>query len=384
MFRQLRINREVRAAFGDAGGTMRTLVSLAAPIAAAMAGETVMGLVDTKLVGGLGPAASRRRCGDDDRLFGYLTIFGLMRGVKVCVAHAVGEGLEHRTVRYAQAGIALGLTAGAAVWACTRDVTPLLRAIRVSPDLVPYASAFLAVFTVGAPASAVASALTHHRQALGDSRTPMVVGLGANVINAFLGWCLIYGHAGLPALGVRGGAMATVTAEVVEASKTGRCSSGGPAGRAATSGPARRSLCAEPCARSPSWECPRGCSSGARCSPSPRSRPSWAPWGPSRSPPTRSRWATIFVRPSCPGRPFSKRPACLSGRPWGAARSRRGRPHATRAALLLAVSFMTICGVLFWLGGGVLVRAFTDDPVCGCGRTPTAAHRCGLSGPGRR
>ncbi|HTB75256.1 MAG TPA: MATE family efflux transporter, partial [Polyangiaceae bacterium] len=128
MFRQLRINREVRAAFGDASGTMRTLVSLAAPIAAAMAGETVMGLVDTKLVGGLGPAAlGGVGVAMTIAFFGYLTIFGLMRGVKVCVAHAVGEGLEHRTVRYAQAGIALGLTAGAAVWACTRDVTPLLR-----------------------------------------------------------------------------------------------------------------------------------------------------------------------------------------------------------------------------------------------------------------
>ena len=116
---------------------MRTLVSLAAPIATAMAGETVMGLVDTKLVGGLGPAAlGGVGVAMTIAFFGYLSIFGLMRGVKVCVAHAVGQGQGHRGVRYAQAGIALGVAAGAAVWACTRDVTPLLRAIRIDPALV--------------------------------------------------------------------------------------------------------------------------------------------------------------------------------------------------------------------------------------------------------
>src|SRR4029077_5590020 len=49
------------------------------------------------------------------------------------------------------------------------------------------------------------------------ARTPMIVGLSGNVLNALLGWSLIYGHAGLPALGVRGGAMATAATEYVEA-----------------------------------------------------------------------------------------------------------------------------------------------------------------------
>ncbi len=48
------------------GRTMRELVALAWPIAAAMGGETLMGLVDTKLVGGLGPAALGGRGRRDD------------------------------------------------------------------------------------------------------------------------------------------------------------------------------------------------------------------------------------------------------------------------------------------------------------------------------
>ena len=199
MNRKSRLERRVADA-----RTMRALVALAAPIATAMGGETVMGLVDTKLVGGLGPAAlGGVGVAMTIVFFGYMTIFGLMRGVKVCVAHAVGQGHGDRSVRYAQAGVTLGLLAGGVVWASTRDVGPLLRAIGIDAALVPYARTFLATFTLGAPASAVLSALTHHRQALGDARTPMIVGLSGNVLNALLGWSLIYGHAGLPALGVR-------------------------------------------------------------------------------------------------------------------------------------------------------------------------------------
>src|SRR5579872_3375213 len=97
--------------------TLRELVALAWPIATAMGGETLMGLVDTKLVGGLGPAAlGGVGVAMTIVWFGYMVTFGLMRGVKVCVAHAVGRGRGHLGVRYAQAGISIGLVAGALFW----------------------------------------------------------------------------------------------------------------------------------------------------------------------------------------------------------------------------------------------------------------------------
>jgi MATE family multidrug resistance protein len=198
--------------------TMRKLLALALPIAAAMGGETAMGLVDTKLVGGLGPSAlGGVGVAMTVAFVGYMTVFGLMRGVKVCVAHAVGEGRGHRAIRYAQAGVALGLVAGTIFWAATRDVGPALRWIGVDAAIASSATAFLAVYTYGAPGSSVLSALTHHRHATGDAWTPTYLGLAGNLVNALLGYALIYGHAGLPALGIRGGALATAATEWLEA-----------------------------------------------------------------------------------------------------------------------------------------------------------------------
>ncbi len=339
---------------------MRALVSLAAPIATAMGGETLMGLVDTKLVGGLGPAAlGGVGVAMTVVFFGYLSIFGLMRGVKVCVAHAVGQGQEHRSVRYAQAGIALGLAAGAAVWACTRDVSPLLRALRIDPALVPYGSAFLSVFTFGAPASAVVSALTHHRQALGDARTPMVVGLAGNVLNALLGWSLIYGHAGLPALGVRGGAFATVTAEVLEAVVllallVRRTRRSGTYRRAQAEVPLRVAV-----REVAHLGVPTGVQFGSEMLAFATFTALLGTLGTEQIAAHQIALATLRTS-FLPGTAVAEAASVLVGQALGR-RSLAEADQTTRAALLLAVGFMTTCGVVFALFGGALVRAFTND-----------------------
>jgi multidrug resistance protein, MATE family len=359
MFRQLLVKREIAT---SSGGTMRTLAALAAPIAMAMAGETVMGLVDTKLVGGLGPAAlGGVGVAMTIAFFGYLSIFGLMRGVKVCVAHAVGEGNGHRGVRYAQAGIALGLAAGAAVWACTRDVAPLLHAIRIEPALVPPARSFLAVFTFGAPASAVLSALTQHRQAIGDARTPMIVGLAGNVLNAALGFCLIYGHAGLPALGVRGGAMATATAEVFEALVlvlllVRRTRRSGTYERARAEVPLRVAV-----REVAHLGVPTGLQFGSEMLAFATFTALLGTLGTEQIAAHQIALATIRTS-FLPGTAVAEAASVLVGQALGR-RSLVDADRTTRAALLLAVSFMTSCGILFALGGGLLVRTFTDDAV---------------------
>ena len=104
---------------------MQELVALAWPIAAGMLGETALGLCDTKLVGALGAAAIGGVGMAGMLLFvGYAMIFGLMRGVKVRTAYAVGEGRPGAAVRYAEAGAVLGAAAGVLLFAVTRDVTP--------------------------------------------------------------------------------------------------------------------------------------------------------------------------------------------------------------------------------------------------------------------
>jgi multidrug resistance protein, MATE family len=197
--------------------TTRELFQLAWPIAAAMLGETAIGLVDTKLVGGLGAAAlAGVGVGTTFMFLGYAFVFGVLRGVKVCASHALGEGRPQDGFSYARAGMVIGFLLGTIELIACRDVSRVLVFIGTDPAVIPYARDFLAAVTLGAPMTCALSALIQHRQAISDSRTPMVVGILGNAFNALLGWSLIYGHFGLPALGVKGGGFATAATETIE------------------------------------------------------------------------------------------------------------------------------------------------------------------------
>ncbi len=212
-----RLDGLVTAAERERRATMSELVTLAWPIAAGMLGETALGLCDTKLVGALGAAALGGVGMAGVLLFlGYALIFGLMRGVKVRTAYAVGEGRPGDAVRYAHAGALLGAAAGVVIWAVSRDVTPVLHLLGLEESMVPAARDFVAARSWGAVGTCAAAALVQYLQGIGRTRTPMLVGLLGNLVNAALAWSLIHGHFGLPALGVRGAGYATAGTEMLE------------------------------------------------------------------------------------------------------------------------------------------------------------------------
>ena len=350
---------------------MQELWTLAWPIAAAMGGETFMGLVDTKLVGGLGPAAlGGVGVALTVAFLGYMSIFGLMRGVKVCVAHAVGEGRPHLGFRYAQAGVLIAFLAGVVFMACTRDAGPALRLIGIDEALVQPARVFLAAYTLGAPASSVLSAMVQHRQAVGDSRTPMIVGLGGNAVNAVLGWALIYGHAGLPALGVRGGALATSSTEYLEAavmvflllregarSRTSahRSVHGSDFARARAELPLGRAA-----REVASLGIPTGIQFGSETLAFVTFTALLGTLGTEQI--AAHQIALSIIRTSfLPGAAVAEAASVLTGQALGR-RSLGDADRATLAAVILAASFMAACGVLFAVAGAPIVAAFTDDP----------------------
>src|SRR5262249_14364738 len=156
----------------------------------AMLGETALGLCDTKLVGALGAEALGG--------VGIATIFvwtgqavvvGLMRGgVKVRTAYAVGEGRHGDAARYAGAGALVGALIGVALFLAAHGVTPLLTLIRLDPAMIPYAREFVAARSWGCVASCAGMAYSQYLQGIGDSRSPMVIGILGNVANAVLAW----------------------------------------------------------------------------------------------------------------------------------------------------------------------------------------------------
>jgi MATE family multidrug resistance protein len=337
--------------------TRSALAKLAVPIAAAMLGESALGLVDTKLVGGLGAEALAGVGTATVVLFlGYALALGLMRGVKVRAAYAIGEGRAGDGVRYAQAGVLAGLALGVVVIAVTRAPEGIFRALGVSAATARVAAEFAAARALGAPAMFVVSAMVQYRQAVGDARATMIAGLLANVFNGTLAYALIYGRFGLPALGVAGAGYATALTEWVEAAGlvayTVRVSRREGLVPSLGLGAALREVAT------------LGVPTGAHFLAENLAFTTFTlvlgSMGPAEM--AAHQVALMAIRASfLPGFAMSEAACVLVGRSLG----RRDLAEADRVAkeaLRAALAFMTLCGMVFLFGGAAIARFFSDDP----------------------
>ena len=332
---------------------MRELVALAWPIAAGMLGDTLLGLVDTKLVGGLGPAALGGVGVATTLMFlNYSLIFGVMRAVKVRTAFAVGENRPEDGVRYALTGALLGAGVGVLVWLVGRDVSPLLVLLRLDTPLIPFARDFFSAVTFGAPAVGALLALVNHRQALGDVRTPMVVGMGGNVVNAFIAFGLIYGRWGLPRLGVTGSGYATAATQWLELGVMLVLLARSRGGKSALAyGQSARELLG--------IGVPNGLQMAGELLAFNAFTAILGSIGAAEM--AAHQIALVTIRTSfLPGIAVGEASCILVGRALGRRRLAEA-DRANRAAITLAVAFMASCGVVFGLFGGAIARGFTND-----------------------
>jgi MATE family multidrug resistance protein len=334
---------------------MRELFALAWPVAAGMLGETALGLCDTKLVGALGPAALGGVGVATMVLFlNYALIFGLMRGVKVRTAYAVGHGHPEDAVRYAEAGALLALGAGVVIFAVTRDMGPALTFLGIDAALVPFARDFIAARGWGAVGTCAGAALIQTLQGVGDARSPMIVGLVGNLVNAALAYTLIHGLFGLPALGVRGAGYATAATEVAEAIALAVIVQR----RAAAS--ARPQLSRALALREVAT---LGVPTGLHFVLEGAALTAFTTVLGSLRPEEMAghQIAMNIMRASfLPGVAVAEATSVLVARSLGEGRLDRA-DRATRAALTLGVGFMTACGVGFALFGASLAAAFSED-----------------------
>jgi MATE family multidrug resistance protein len=286
----------------------------------------------------------------------YALVFGLMRGVKVRAAYAVGQGRPEDAVRYAEAGLGLGLLAAAGIFALTRDVSPLLVWLGVDGSMVPYARDFIAARAYGAAGTCGAAALIQYLQGVGDARTPMAVGILGNVVNAGLAYALIYGRAGLPVLGVRGAGYATAATEVLELVLLVAV-----VARRAARAPERPRIGRREALREVlSLGLPTGLHFVLESAAFTVFTTILGSMPPEEM--AAHQIALNTIRASfLPGVAVSEAASVLVARSLGERRLGEA-DRATRAALLLGVGFMSLCGVVFALFGGAIASVFSPEP----------------------
>ncbi|SCY39334.1 MATE family efflux transporter [Alkaliphilus peptidifermentans] len=93
----------------------------------------------------------------------------------------------------------------------------LLRIFGKNGPLLENGILYLRTVSWGLPFLAVTLVVAGILQGMGNAKTPMKIALIMNIINVCLNYVFIFGHLGFASMGLKGSAMATVTAQVIAA-----------------------------------------------------------------------------------------------------------------------------------------------------------------------
>jgi len=196
--------------------TRRELLGLAIPALGTLAAEPLMGLLDTAIVGRLGAAPLAALGGATAvlNLFFALVVF-LEYGTTLRLARRLGE---RDTARLVQEAVQMGwIAAGLGVLGTVAFALlpgPLLALVDMPAGARDDALLYLGIRSVGILPGLFLRVGNGVLRGLQDTRTPLAIVIAANVVNAILDLALVFGveALGIPALGIRGAAWATVIA----------------------------------------------------------------------------------------------------------------------------------------------------------------------------
>lgn len=190
----------------------KALMVLAAPMALAQLAQMAVMTTDVILLGRLGRAElAAAAIGNTVYYFAWLIGSGPGFAVSPVIAQILGARPRDRigvraTVRM---GLWVTMLASLPLMLIMLNARWILSHLGQEPDLARNAGIFVSMLAIGLPFTLGYQALRSFAAALGKPGASLWVMLAAIVFNAAVGYGLIFGHFGLPPLGLMGSGLAT-------------------------------------------------------------------------------------------------------------------------------------------------------------------------------
>ena len=193
------------------GSMYKKVLQIAWPAALEGLLLTLMNSFDTMMVGKLGPAAitSVGLCAQP-RMIILLVAQAICTGTMAVIARRKGEGRQDAANSCLRQSLLLVTFIGILMTVLGVVLAnPLLRLAGGTEETLPDAVIYFQVISLAFIPNCWAICICSAMRGIGKTRITMVVNVSANLVNIFLNYCLISGHLGFPALGVKGAAIAT-------------------------------------------------------------------------------------------------------------------------------------------------------------------------------
>ena len=191
------------------------MLKIAVPVVLAELGWMAMGVVDTVMVGPLGPEAISA-AGVGTSLHIGFAIFGMgvLLGLDTLVSQAYGRRDIRDCHRWWFDGLTLAALMTIPVMALCGLVWLAIPSLGFHSAVRPLLRSYFGIIILTTPFLLIYAACRRYLQGMHVVTPVMFALLTANLINAGLNWVFVYGHLGFPAWGVTGSALATFFARV--------------------------------------------------------------------------------------------------------------------------------------------------------------------------
>src|SRR6476620_5994920 len=170
---------------------LRPMLALAAPVVAAELGWVTMGIVDTIMVGRLGPHAIVA-AGLASNLFFTIAVFamGLLLGLDPLVSQAFGARRLDECHRWLVDGVWLSALVTPPMAAIVLGMNATLHLWGLPPDVLALARPYLAILVWSLPPLLLYVAFRRYLQAMSLVHPVMFALVAANVVNGVANWIL--------------------------------------------------------------------------------------------------------------------------------------------------------------------------------------------------
>ncbi len=139
-------------------------------------------------------------------IFVFLVCLGIMMSLSPTIAQHFGAGRDQQIKESFQQGLWLALLTGVGAFLLLRQMDHLMLWIGIDPNVVPLVQRYLALAAWSMPATCLYMALRFLCEATGHSKPMLVINVATLPIVVAGNWAFIFGHLGMPAMGVEGAA----------------------------------------------------------------------------------------------------------------------------------------------------------------------------------
>src|SRR3989339_917129 len=185
------------------------------PIVVGQLGQMLMGVVDNIMVGKLGATALAAASIANFMFMLVMVVgFGLTMAVTPLTAIACGAGKDKECGVVLRQGILVNLFSGMVLCGLTFFLSEAIPYLNQPPEIVAPASLYMKILGVSILPLMLFQSYRQFAEGVSFLKPAMVITLLANIVNILANWIFIYGHLGVPALGLTGAGIATISSRL--------------------------------------------------------------------------------------------------------------------------------------------------------------------------